>query len=521
MNDKTGGTRLLRRAAALAVAAAVAVLTTACGFVHVHFGSSGGSASTGSASYRAELAYAQCMRAHGLPGFPNPDPSGRPGSNVHVNFNPHGPAARAVAACEHLLAGGSTGTGGATAPGAVTPSGAEAADCLTSRPPSCDTPRQLRVSYGIQPLLDRGITGRGQTVVLLEFPPASAATGAHVPAVSDVRQDLARFDSVFALPAARLQVVNTLAHVASPWLAAGEEVGDTEIVHAVAPGATIREVLIPSPYTASLGKVSPAVVAALRLGLTQGGVIELSAGVGEQCFTPAEVAQWNSVLQAAQRDRVTVVISTGDNGTGITPCPGGTTSSKGVDLPASDPLTLAVGGTSLQASRTTGAYIGETAWNTTGLARGAGSGGFSRLFPRPAYQEGIAGIGATRGVPDVAADADYRTGMAIAVSGNSHNYLLGGGGVSAAAPLWAAVIALADQFAGRHLGFVNPALYRIGRSASYHQAFHDVTTGTNTVESPTQTIPGYQAAPGWDPVTGWGSPNAQVLVPLLARYASP
>jgi subtilase family serine protease len=517
MNGKTGGNRGPWRAAALAVAAAVAVLITACDVVHVHFGFSGGSASTGSATYRAELAYAQCMRAHGMPGFPDPNPSGGPGIKVHMK--PNGPGPRANAACKHLLSGGSTGTGGATAP-APSPPGAVSADCLTSQPPSCDTPRQLRVAYGIQPLLDRGITGRRQTVVLLEFPPASAAAGAQVPAVSDIRQDLARFDSGVGLPAARLQVVNTLAHVASPWLAAAEEVGDTEIVHAVAPDAAIRVVLIPSPYTGSIGKVSPAVVAALRLGLAQGGVIELSAGVGEQCFTPAEVAQWNSVLQAAQRDRVTVVISTGDNGAGITSCPGGTISVKGVDLPASDPLTLAVGGTSLEARRTTGAYMGETAWNVPSSAGGAGGGGFSRLFPRPAYQDGIAGIGAARGVPDVAAQADYRTGMAIAFSGGGHDYLLGGGGVSAAAPLWAAVIALADQYAGRDLGFVNPALYRIGRSASYHQAFHDVTTGTNTVKSPTQTITGYQAAPGWDPVTGWGSPDAQVLVPLLARYVS-
>ncbi|HEX3926211.1 MAG TPA: hypothetical protein VHY31_28320 [Streptosporangiaceae bacterium] len=94
-------------------------------------------------------------------------------------------------------------------------------------------------------------------------------------------------------------------------------------------------------------------------------------------------------------------------------------------------------------------------------------------------------------------------------------------GTSAAAPLWAAVIALADQYADRHLGFVSPALYRIGHSVRYHQAFHDVTTGTKTVKYPAQTITGYQAAPGWDPVTGWGSPNAQALVPLLARYVSP
>ena len=112
--------------------------------------------------------------------------------------------------------------------------------------------------------------------------------------------------------------------------------------------------------------------------------------------------------------------------------------------------------------------------------------------------------------------------MAVAISAAGQRYILiGAGGASAAAPLWAAVIALADQYAGRDLGFVNPALYRIGRSAQYHQAFHDVTTGTNTLTLPTGTITGYQAARGWDPVTGWGSPNAHALVPLLARYLSP
>jgi hypothetical protein len=156
-------------AAALAVAAAVAVLATACDVVHVHVGSSGGSASTGSATYRAELAYAQCMRTHGLPGFPDPNPSGGFSFSAQPNGNPNSPAARANDACKHLLPRGSTGTGGAAAPATTSPPGAVAADCLTSRPP-CYAPRQLRVAYGIQPLLDRGITGRAQTVVLLEFP---------------------------------------------------------------------------------------------------------------------------------------------------------------------------------------------------------------------------------------------------------------------------------------------------------------------------------------------------------------
>ena len=79
MNDKTGGRRGPRRAAVLAVVAAVAVLATACGGACLR--SSGGSASTGSATYRADLAYAQCMRTHGVPNFPDPNPSG--GSHQH------------------------------------------------------------------------------------------------------------------------------------------------------------------------------------------------------------------------------------------------------------------------------------------------------------------------------------------------------------------------------------------------------------------------------------------------------
>jgi subtilase family serine protease len=90
-------------------------------------------------------------------------------------------------------------------------------------------------------------------------------------------------------------------------------------------------------------------------------------------------------------------------------------------------------------------------------------------------------------------------------------------GTSAATPLWAAVIALADQAAGRHLGFVNPAIYAIARGPGYRRAFHDVVTGDNSVIWQTRLFTGYRAGPGWDPVTGWGSPNAQALVPLLAQ----
>lgn len=527
-SPSTSGTGL-RIAGGLAITAALAVLAAACSGGHPST-SLPSSATTESSTYRANLAYAQCMRAHGLPGFPNPNPSQGSSFAAQPSAKPNSPAARAHDACKHLLRSGSTGVGSTTAPTTPTPSGpgALATDCLTLPRSPCYTPMQLRVAYGIKPLLDRGITGRGQTIVLLEFPPPAASTpagtGTQVPASSDIRQDLADFDRLFGLPAAKLQIVNTLAHAPLPGLASIEEVADSEVVHALAPDAAIREVLIPSPYVASPARVTAAVVVALRLGLTQGGVVSLSAGAGEQCFTPADVAQVNAVLQAAQRKHVTMIVSTGDSGAATTACPPETGSAnvKGVDLPASDPLALAVGGTTLQTNRKTGAYIGETAWNTPSSAGGprAGGGGFSRLFPRPAYQTGIAAIGTTRGVPDVAADADPRTGMAtaIAITGGSQNYvLIGGGGTSVAAPLWAAVIAIANQDAGHNLGFINPALYRIGHSTHYRQAFHDVTTGTNTVKLPTLTITGYLAAPGWDPLTGWGSPNAQTLVPLLTR----
>ena len=530
MNDKTGGRRGPRRAAALAVMAAVAVLATGCGMVHVHVGSSGGSAPTGSAAaYRADLAYAQCMRTHGVPGFPNPHPSGR--ISVGISGQPHAnsPAARANDTCKHLLPAGSTGTGGAAAPAAASPPGAAAADCPGSLP--CYPPRQLRVAYGIEPLLDRGIDGRGVTVALPEEAESGLArpqpVSALLQSVTDIRQDLADFDRRFGLPPARIQVIRALAgSSASPWLAGAEEVEDTELVHAVAPDATIREILVGPAEVSTPAKFAATFAAYVRVAVHHGEVISQSGigqdfSVGEGSWTRAEVATMNSALEYAAARHVTVIAASGDEGVIGN---GSSTPVKEVILPASDPLVLGVGGTSLTANPVTGAYISETAWNTPGLPPqpGASGGGFSHVFARPAYQDGVPGAGATRGVPDVAADGSGVTGMALAFSAPGGSYeLIGAGGTSAGAPFWTGLIALADQEAGHPLGFVNPAIYRIARSPLYRKAFHDITTGNNTVAltstSPPVTITGYQAGPGWDPVTGWGTPDAQVLIPLLAR----
>jgi subtilase family serine protease len=187
---------------------------------------------------------------------------------------------------------------------------------------------------------------------------------------------------------------------------------------------------------------------------------------------------------------------------------------------------LGAGGTTLTASHTTGAYTSESAWGLPfgqpGSQFQASGGGLGHVFSRPLYQDHLAGIGAYRAVPDVAADASPHTGMAVVTSPSAGKYTISGsGGTSASAPMWAGLVALADQYAGRHLGFVNAALYRIGHSRFYHKAFHDVTAGNNTVRFPPKTINGYYAARGWDAVTGWGSPNATTLVSLLARDVHP
>jgi subtilase family serine protease len=339
--------------------------------------------------------------------------------------------------------------------------------------------------------------------------------------VTDVRQDIARYDSVFGLPAARLRVITTLAPGASPFQASGEYSGDVEIVHAIAPQAAIRVILIPADV--SLALVVKNFSAALRMAPSLGGVVSVSLGTNESCFTSAQVATVHSALEFDDKRHVTVAVAAGDFGAEGQPCTATPTPARAVIFPASDPLALAVGGTSLDASHRTGTYIGETVWNRPGSGVPgvvASGGGFSRDFARPAYQADVPGIGARRGVPDVASDADLDTGIAGVEAEGGQFAITPGGGTSAGAPVWAGIVAMADQYAGRHLGFINPAIYEIGRSARYHRAFHDVTKGNNTVEVGSVTVRGFDAGPGWDPVTGWGSPNAQLLIPLLARYAT-
>jgi subtilase family serine protease len=419
----------------------------------------------------------------------------------------------AAATAGSAVSGAASGSASAAASGSAAAARSAAASGtapLNCAPPDvklipCFSPRAYQVAYGVAPLLSRGIDGHGVTVVI----PALAQVPASRGGPTDIRQDLARFDRTFGLPAARLQVIDTIARSATPYLTNDEEIEDTEMVHAIAPGATLAVALVPASATASPVDFTADLVKVVQAAVARhAAVISISGSVGEHLVTRAEAARMHAALVQASQQHVTVVASSGDNG-----AIGDDGPPVQVSLPASDPLVLAVGGTILGAASPGGAYHGEMAWNG---GTDASAGGYSSLYARPSYQDGVPRSGATRGVPDVAASADHASGMALATSDGS---LRSAVGTSGSTPLWAGVMALADSAAGHSLGFVNPALYAIARGPSYHRAFHDVVTGDNSVVWPTGVFTGYDAGPGWDPVTGWGSPDARYLVPLLARAA--
>src|SRR5215472_17918909 len=179
-----------------------------------------------------------------------------------------------TAACPSAAATGGTAASAATAPLNCAPPGV--------KPAPCYSPRAYQVAYGVAPLLSHGIDGSGETVVMPEL--------ASSPPAADIRQDLAAFDRRFGLPPARLHVVNTIARSATPYLAGTEEVEDTEMVHAIAPGATLDVVLVPADAVASPANFTAAVTGVVQAAVAQGAaVVSISASAGETLFTPAEV----------------------------------------------------------------------------------------------------------------------------------------------------------------------------------------------------------------------------------------
>ena len=190
-------------------------------------------------------------------------------------------------------------------------------DCRDLTPALCYGVRQFLTAYGIEPLLSRGIDGRGQSVVLLELVPSQTYSAT----TTDIRDDLAVFDGLSGLPAARLQVITRFAGGRSPYLAGGEEAMDAEMVHAVAPAATIRIILLPQG-TGNLNANGTLFTEALRLAPSLGGIVSITAGVSERCVTSAGAAKLNSALQTDEDRHVTVIASSGDNGPQADPAAG-------------------------------------------------------------------------------------------------------------------------------------------------------------------------------------------------------
>lgn len=206
----------------------------------------------------------------------------------------------------------------------------------------------------------------------------------------------------------------------------------------------------------------------------------------------SEYQSENTIYEQLASQGISVFVASGDSGSWT---------SSDIVNPADQPNITSVGGTALTTNGASGSWKSETAWTGSG-------GGVSPTWSIPSYQSGTSGLASTtmRNSPDVAMPADPNaSGYAVYVSGGWTVY----GGTSAAAPAWAAVTALMDEKRGSRLGFINPAIYSLGRGSSttYDADMHDITSGSNGA---------YTAKTGYDLTTGWGSPN----VSNLAGYMS-
>lgn len=331
------------------------------------------------------------------------------------------------------------------------------------------TPGLIRHAYNLDQV---GYTGAGQVIAIVD-------------AYDDptIAQDLHTFNQKYGLPDSTfLKVVPTtgVPRYDAGW--ASEIALDVEWAHAVAPGATIMLVEAKSDsYTDLLSAVDFAV---------SKGAKEVSMSWGS---TEARgvVNRYDSHFQAYG---VSFFSASGDSG-------------REVEHPSASSFVTSVGGTSLIVDNY-GNRLSETAWSGSG-------GGISSYTPIPSYQK-TALAGRYRGVPDVSFNADPNTGVYV-IDTSSGGYLYVVGGTSAAAPAWAGIAAVVNQ--GRaaigkptiasRAGGTNAALYALGTgSARYSTStyYHDVVAGSN----------GTAAHPGYDTVTGLGSPTFSTIAGLIA-----
>jgi subtilase family serine protease len=411
------------------------------------------------------------------------------------------------------------------------------AQCVASLTAPCYDPAQIQAAYNTSPLYQSGITGAGETIVLVD------SFGSPT-----IQSDLATFDATFGLPnPPSFKIIQPVGNVPAynpnnagmvAW--AGETSLDVEWSHVMAPGANILLVETPVEETEGMAGM-PQVVKAENYVLKHhlGQVISQSFGATEQTFpSAASIYGLRGAYLNAVKDHVTVLASSGDNGPANALNVAGTVMSTypTVNWPASDPLVTAVGGTQLalvgdRGQRTQADRVWDDSVNysfndifngSPGPFAQATGGGVSSVFPRPSYQDGVASVtGDHRGVPDIAMSGAC-TGLVLIYQTlpKAGWYIVCG--TSEASPLFAGIVALADQEAGHSLGFINPALYAL--SAEHAAGIVDVTTGNNTVsfvqDSHLVTVQGYHAGPGYDLASGVGTVNAALFVPELVAQAT-
>ncbi|MCW2521026.1 MAG: hypothetical protein JWR46_3645 [Mycobacterium sp.] len=354
------------------------------------------------------------------------------------------------------------------------------------------TPNALLTAYNANPLAAAGITGQGQTIVFFAFSGYDQG-------------DLDDFAAMSGLPPLKPILVG-----GQPSESRAETVMDLEVAHAIAPDA--RMVVINARPTLEGGRTYERIAEMFDSANRQfpGAVWSLSIGWGcDALITATDLKPVQSALERAHANGTSVFDASGD--TGGLECKGGTNWASppgpddvGLDAISSLPGVTSVGGTTMSTDAN-GQWLAEQAWIDSPLSQGT-SGGVSKLFPRPVWQRRLAidrdaGKRQRRLTPDVSALADPFTGVRIRFDQQD----LVGAGTSQAAPIWAGLTALMNQYllanGGRRLGDINPLLYRVAAGAN-SPGFRDVTLGGNAVDV---------AIPGYDLVTGLGSPNVELL----------
>jgi subtilase family serine protease len=410
------------------------------------------------------------------------------------------------------------------------------ADCETAFQVACYEPGQIQTAYNLQPLYQRGVTGRGKTIVIVD------SFGSPT-----IKNDLKVFDQTFHLPAPPSFKIIQPAGAVPPydptnsdmvgW--AGETTLDVQYAHTMAPGANI--LLVETPVSETEGVTGfPQIIEAENYVINHhlGDVISQSFSATEQTFpSKATLDSLRGAYENAAAHHVTVLAATGDSGAANVESDGETYYTYPTTTwPPSDPLVTAVGGTQLHLNASGQHTSPDTVWNDTysiptqqfifgdnGPNPLAGGGGKSVFFSRPYYQDGVKKVvGKSRGVPDIS--------MSGACNGAVDTYNSYGGipagwyptcGTSEATPLFSGVVALAAQVAGHSLGLVNPALYQL--SAERAPGIVDVTSGNTTVSftqnGQTYTVQGASATKGYDLASGVGTINGAYFVPELARAA--